>query len=135
MDNHLQEHITTIVPMLYLESPAAAIDFYKEAFGAVEHWRVSNDDGSVHVAEMSIEGAVFRFHEEVTRDRELSPSTLGGTSIVMGLLVADPHAMAAKAVAAGAEEISPVTDYEYGYRQGKVRDPFGHHWVVEKKLS
>lgn len=135
MDNHLQEQVTTLVPMLYLKSPAMAIEFYKKAFGAVEQWRVSNEDGSVHVAEMTIETARFRFHEEVTRSRELSPSTLGGTSVVMGLLVADPHAMAAKAVAAGAEEISPVTDYEYGYRQGTVRDPFGHHWQVEKKLA
>ena len=124
-----------LIPMLYMESPAAGLSFYTVAFGAVEHWRVSNDDGSVHVAEMSIEGAVFRFHEEVNRDRELSPSTLGGTSVTIGLVVADPHAMAARAVSAGAEEISPVTDYEYGYRQGKVKDPFGHYWVVEKKLS
>jgi len=121
--------------MLYMESPAAAIEFYKNAFGAVEQWRVSNEDGSVHVAEMTIETAVFRFHEEVTRVRELSPATLGGTSVVIGLLVADPHAVAAKAVAVGAEEISPVTDYEYGYRQGTVKDPFGHYWQVEKKLS
>jgi PhnB protein len=135
MDNHLQEPVTTLIPMLYLEKPAAAIEFYKKAFGAVEHWRISNEDGSVHVAEMSIETAVFRFHEEVTRNRELSPVTLDGTSVVIGLLVTDPHAVAAKAVAAGAEEVSPVTDYEYGYRQGTVRDPFGHLWQVEKKLA
>jgi len=136
MDTLLHEtHVTTLVPMLYLKNLAAAIEFYKKAFGAVEQWRVSNEDGGVHVAEMTIETARFRFHEEVTRNRELSPVTLGGTSVVIGLLVADPHAVAAKALAAGAEEISPVTDYEYGYRQGTVKDPFGHYWQVERKLA
>ena len=93
----------------------------------------NNDDGSVHVAEMSINGALFHMHEESTRNNELSPETLKGTSVAIGLFVDDPHAVMAKAVTAGGIEIDPVQDYDYDYRQGTVADPFGHHWVVQKK--
>jgi PhnB protein len=132
MENHIHDtRSIAFVPMLYLKNLAAAIEFYKNAFGATELRRASNSDGSVHVAEMSISTALFRLHEEVTRIGELSPGTVGGTTVVIGLFVADPHMVAKKAIEAGAEEISPVQDYDYGYRQGTVRDPFGHHWLIE----
>ena len=120
-----------IVPMLYMKDLAAALDFYKKAFGAVERWRIDNE-GNVHVAEMFISPVLFRLHEEVKRDNELSPATLNATSTVIGLLVDDPDTLAARALAAGATELSPVQDFEYGYRQGTIRDPFGHHWCLEK---
>jgi len=122
---------TALIPMLYMKDLAAAIDFYKKAFDAVERWRIDHE-GNVHVAEMSISPVLFRLHEEVKRDNELSPSTLNATSTVIGLLVDDPDRLAARAVAAGATELSPVQDFEYGYRQGTIRDPFGHHWCLEK---
>jgi len=122
---------TAIIPMLYMKDLGAAIEFYKKAFDAKERWRIDHG-GNVHVAEMSIPPVLFRMHEEVKRDHELSPSTLNATSIVIGLLVDNPDEMAAKAIAAGATELSPVQDYEYGYRQGTIRDPFGHHWCLEK---
>ncbi len=81
---------------------------------------------------MSIGGALFRLHEEVLKDTEFSPRTLKGTTVIMGLLVEDPDTVVAKAVAAGGIEIHPVQDYEYGYRQGTIADPFGHHWEIEK---
>ena len=65
----------------------------------------------------------------------MSPETLNGTTIAIGLLVSDPHTVMAKAVAAGGTEIDIVTDYEYQYRQGCLADPFGHHWLIEKKLD
>ena len=122
---------TAIIPMLYMKDLAAAIDFYKKAFDAEERWRIDHD-GNVHVAEMYISPVLFRLHEEVRRENELSPSTLNATSTVIGLLVDDPDTLAARAVAAGATELSPVQDFEYGYRQGTIRDPFGHHWCLEK---
>jgi PhnB protein len=89
----------------------------------------------VHVAELMIDGALFHMHEEVIRNTELSPETLKGTSMAIGLFVNDPHAVMAKAVAAGGTELDPVTDYDYHYRQGCLADPFGHHWLIEKKLD
>lgn len=126
-----QQPQTAIVPMLYMNDLAAAIEFYKNAFGAEERWRIDND-GSVHVAEMFLSPVLFRLHEEGKRENELSPSTLKATSTVIGLLVDDPDTLASRAVAAGATELSPVQDFEYGYRQGTIRDPFGHHWCLEK---
>ena len=45
------------------------------------------------------------------------------------------HAVMEQAVAAGAVVLSPVIDYEYGYRQGEIKDPFGHHWIIEKLFN
>lgn len=123
---------TALVPMLYMKNLSAAIEFYKKAFGAVERWRIDHE-GNTHVAEMLISPVLFRMHDEVSRDRNVSPLTLdAATTVVMGLLVSNPDEVAARAVAAGATEVSPVKDYEYGYRQGTIRDPFGHHWCLEK---
>jgi PhnB protein len=119
--------------MIYLKKVAPAIEFYKNAFDAVELRHCSNDDGSVHVAEMSIHGALFRMHEESVRLVKLSPETVKATTIAIGLFVDDPHAVMKKAVAAGGTELDPVTDYDY--RQGCLADPFGHHRLLEKKLS
>lgn len=129
----MKDHATVLAPVLYLKDLAAAIEFYKNAFDAVERWHISNPDGSIHVAEMTIGAALFRMHEEVSRDNNLSPETAEGTTVVIGLLVSDPDDLAAKAKAAGGIILSPVKDYEYGYRQGTVKDPFGHHWLIERK--
>ena len=131
MKEHLKQPQSAIIPMLYMKDLGAAIDFYKKAFGAEERWRIDHE-GNVHVAEMFIPPVLFRMHEEVKRDNELSPSTLNATSIVIGLLVDNPDELAARAVAAGAVELSPVQEFDYGYRQGTIRDPFGHHWCLER---
>jgi PhnB protein len=96
-------------PLLALRKVLEGIEFYRSAFGATELQRWSNPDGSVHVAEMAIDGAVFHLHEEVTRTREFSPETLGGVSAVIGLFTADPGALAVRAIAAGAIEETPDT--------------------------
>jgi PhnB protein len=131
----MKENTTFFAPMLYLKQVALAIEFYKNAFNAIVLRQWNNDDGSVHVAEMSVDGAMFHMHEEVKRVNELSPETLKGTSVVIGLFVNDPHAVMGKALAAGGTEIEPVQDYDYNYRQGRLADPFGHHWLIEKKIG
>ena len=131
MKEHVEQPLCAIIPTLYMRDLGAAIHFYKKAFDAKERWRIDHE-GNVHVAEMSIRPVLFRMHEEVKRDSELSPSTLNATSIVIGLLVDNPDELAARAIAAGATELSPVQDYEYGYRQGTIKDPFGHHWCLER---
>ena len=131
----MNRNTTFFAPMIYLKKLAPAIEFYKKAFGAIVLRQWNNDDGSVHVAEMSIDGALFHLHEEITRNNELCPETLNGTCIAIGLFVVDVHGMMAKAVAAGGNVLDPVTDYDYEYRQGCVADPFGHHWLLEKKIG
>lgn len=131
----MRENTTFFAPMIYLKQVAPAIEFYKNAFDAIVLRQWNNDDGSVHVAEMSINGALFHMHEESTRNNDLSPETLRGTSIAIGLFVDEPHAVMTKAVAAGGTELDPVQDYDYDYRQGTLADPFGHHWVLQKKIG
>ena len=104
----MKETSTFFAPMLYLKKVAPAIEFYKKAFDAIELKRWSNDDGSVHVVEMSFDGVLFHLHEEVTRTNELNPETLKGTPVAIGLFVNDVHAVMAKAVTAGGTEIDPV---------------------------
>jgi PhnB protein len=129
------ESTITFVPVLSIGHGVMNIEFYKDAFGAIELWRINNPDGSVHVAAFSINEATFRLHEESNDGRNLSPDKAGCTTVTIGLSVEDVHAVVAKAVTAGANVLSPVTDYEYGYRQGEIKDPFGHHWLIEKLLS
>ena len=131
----MNKHSTFFAPMIYLKTLAPAIDFYKKAFDAIELRRWTNDDGSVHVAELEIDGALFHLHEETLRNIEMSPETLKGTTIAIGLFVNDPHSVMDKAVAAGGTVLDPVKDYDYQYRQGCLADPFGHHWLIEKKLD
>ena len=125
---------TFFAPHLTLRNVLTGMEFYKAAFGAIEVRRWSNADGSVHVAEMVIDGALFHLHEEVARTGEFSPKTLKGTTVLVGLFVEDPAALVKKAIAVGAREISPVRDYDYGYRQGTIADPFGHQWLVQCKI-
>ena len=126
---------TTFVPQLIIAHGVTDISFYTKAFGAKELHRWSNDDGSIHVAELEIDGAMFHLHEEIERNNNVSPQSANGTTVIVGLMVDDVHAVFDRAVAAGAKVISPVTDYDYSYRQGDVLDPFGHHWLIEKILK
>ena len=101
-------------------------------FGATEHFCLRNDDGSIHVAELEIDGAIFHVHETM-RDA-LEPISAKGVTSVIGLFVPDVADIMHKAIQAGATEINPVTDHEYGYRQGMFKDPFGHYWQIQKKI-
>ncbi|HVW94450.1 MAG TPA: VOC family protein [Mucilaginibacter sp.] len=126
---------TSFAPELIIPSGVTDLSFYKRAFNAVELWRLNNDDGSVHVAGFKIDGALFHVHEQRDNLRSFSPGQHKGTTVIVGLMVDDVHAMVESAAAAGAEISSPVTDYSYGYRQGAVTDPFGHRWVIEKIID
>jgi PhnB protein len=125
---------TTITPVLTVRNAEAAVDFYERAFGAAEISRITNPGGKI-VAELSIDAAPFRVVEEAPEAFNLSPETLAGTSVRLNLLVADPDAMAKQAVDEGATEIFPVADQSYGLRQGRIADPFGHHWLIGKPLD
>lgn len=125
---------TFFAPELYIPRGTRDVDFYIQAFGAVELRRFSNDDGTIHVSELSIDGALFHLHEE-TRDPKLfAPGKYQGTTVIVGLFVPDVHAFVRKAIAAGAKEVSQVQDFDYGYRQGRIVDPHGHVWMIEQKI-
>jgi len=122
---------THFAPELHIPKGTFQIDFYKK-FGATEHFCFRNDDGSIHVAEMDFNGAIFHVHE-VMRDA-IEPVRAKGVTAIIGLFVPDVDEVMRKAIEAGATEINPPTDYDYGYRQGMFQDPFGHLWQVQKKI-
>jgi len=134
MENKRVTQKTFFAPHLALKNVLAGIEFYKKAFGAVELRRWSNEDGSVHVGEMEIEGALFHLHEESPALNQFSPEHVKATTNLIGTFTADPDALFNQAVAAGAKVLRPIQDYDYGYRQGVVADPFGHQWLIQKKI-
>ena len=124
---------TSIAPMLSVRNGARAVEFYKSAFAALEVFRVEAPDGAV-VCRLSVEGAEFWVADESPEHANYSPETLGGGTVRMILTVADPDAMFARVTAAGAREIVAVKE-DYGWRLGRVVDPFGHHWEIGRPLA
>ncbi|WP_448701784.1 VOC family protein [Mucilaginibacter sp. AW1-3] len=125
---------TAFAPVLKIENGTTDVSFYKNAFGANEHFCYTNDDGSIHVVEFDIDGAIFHLHEETSTSSGTYPHKINTTTVTIGLFTDDVHAVFDRAVAAGAIILNPVTDYEYGYRQGDLKDPFGHVWTIQKIL-
>lgn len=125
---------TAFVPQLAIAHGTMELEFYKKAFGAVETKHIVNDDGSIHVSEMFIDGAMFHFHEESYNNTTFSPSKYNGVTTTIGVMIADVDAVIAQALDAGARLISPAVSYDYGYRQGLIIDPLGHYWLIEMIL-
>ena len=120
---------TVVTATLSVRDWSGAMEFYKAAFGAVELYCVEGGG----VGQLAVNGAEFWVAEESPEHLNLSPESLGGCSVRMLLLVEDPHAMQAQAVKAGAAEVLPVSE-AYGWRLGRVRDPFGHHWEIGRPV-
>lgn len=122
---------TTLSPALTVHDAVAAAEFYRSAFDAQELSRQRTPTGQ-HVIQMSLAGNDLLVVDENLAAFNVSPRTLNGTSVRLNLVVDDPDAVARKAIDAGATEVFPVADQPYGMRQGRVRDPFGHHWLIGK---
>jgi len=124
----------SIAPWLSVRQSAKAVEFYKTAFGATEAFRLDAPDGAV-VARLSVDGAEFWLGDESPQHHNFSPESLGGKGTVrMVLTVADPDAVFKRAVKAGATEVVPMQEM-YGWRVGRVVDPFGHHWEIGRELG
>jgi PhnB protein len=80
---------------------------------------------------MTIDGAMFHFHEDKPANGYFSPDKHHGVTTLIGLMVPDVDKVMTQALSAGATLLSPAQDYEYGYRQGQFVDPLGHHWLIE----
>jgi PhnB protein len=117
----------SIAPWLTVRESARAVEFYKTAFAAKEVYRL--DAGDSVVSRLSVDGAEFWVGDESPEHYNFSPESLNGSSVRIILTVADPDAAFARARAAGASEVYPVGE-EHGWRIGRVKDPFGHHWEI-----
>ena len=121
----------TLAPWLSLRGSARAVEFYKKAFGAVEAYRLDDPGGGV-VARLAIGTGEFWVSDKSPQNGNYSPETLGGATARMILTVADPDAVFARALAAGAKAVYPVME-EHGWRVGRVVDPFGVHWEIGRE--
>jgi PhnB protein len=119
--------------MLSVRNGAKAVEFYKAAFSATELFRIEDDKGSV-VARLSAGSAEFWVADESPENQNFSPESLGGGTVRMVMIVDDPDAAFNQTVAAGATVIWPVAN-QYGWRLGRIADPFGHHWEIGKPLA
>jgi PhnB protein len=124
----------SLAAMLSVRHGARAVEFYKSAFGATEAFRLEAPDGAV-VCRLSIHGSEFWVADESPEHQNFSPESLGGGTVRLVLTVPDPDAVFARAVAAGARAVDPVSDKDYGWRVGRVVDPFGHHWEIGRPLD
>jgi PhnB protein len=126
--------VTELYPFLAVRDVGRAVEFYAEAFGAVEEGeRLVAPDGR-EVSVLRIDGLHLGVATEAPELGTPSPETAGVTTVRISLEVDDPDAVAARAVAAGGRELFPVADQPYGMRQGRVVDPFGHHWLIGRPL-
>lgn len=120
--------IVSLQPWLTVPEGEKAVDFYKSAFGAIETYRQSYPDGAL-VVRLSVMGATFWVSSD-----PLVKSPLGGENIRMILVVDDPDAFFSQAVKAGATQVWPVGE-EYGWRIGRLADPYGLNWEVGHELK
>jgi len=123
---------TSIAPWLSIKNGLGAAAFYKKAFGAKETYRLESPDGLV--ARLSIDGAEFWVSEESPDDNKAASEIAGGGGVRMIITVANPDALFAQALDAGASEIFPVGE-EHGWRLGRLVDPFGYHWEIGHQLK
>jgi PhnB protein len=121
----------TATPTLTMRGADKAIEFYKRAFGAEERMRFQGPDGkSIMHAEMKIGDSIIMLGEEHPAMGCSGPQTLGGTTVSLYLYVEDVDKAFSQVVAAGATVLMPVADMFWGDRIGKVKDPFGHEWML-----
>ena len=117
-------------PYLIIQGAAAALDFYKKAFGATELMRMAQPDGRIGHAEIRVGDSCIMLADEVPEMGYRGPKSLGGSPVSILLYFEDVDAVVARTVAAGAKLTRPVQDQFYGDRNGVIEDPFGHVWTI-----
>src|ERR1051325_4735935 len=124
------EAVRSVTLYMCVADASAAIEFYREAFGAKELMRLTEPDGRIGHAEIQIGNAVVMISDEYPDYGTVSPQTIGGSSVKIHLDVTDVDTFAERAIAAGATLVRPIEDQFYGDRAGQIADPFGYTWIV-----
>ena len=121
--------ITTIAPWLSVDNGTKAVDYYKKAFNALETYRLEDPTGGI-VVKLSVDGAEFWISGGTSENKISDP----GSEIRMVLTSENPDELFENALKAGAIEIFPISE-EYGWRLGRLMDPFGFHWEIGHPLA
>lgn len=133
--NPIPDGYHSLTPYLIIDGAAAALDFYREAFGAVELFRLPGPDGRLGHAEIQLGNSRVMLADEFPEMDARGPRTLGGSPVGLCLYVPDVDAVFARALAAGATVQRPLADQFYGDRSATVVDPFGHKWTIATHIE
>jgi uncharacterized glyoxalase superfamily protein PhnB len=126
----IPEGYHTLTPSMTVRNAERAVEFYKQAFGAVEKGVMKGPDGKVMHAELRIGDSLFMLADEFPQFGSLSPQTIGGTGTGLHIYVEDVDSAFDRAIKAGATVEMPVSEMFWGDRFGKLVDPFGHKWSI-----
>ena len=123
----------SLAPWLSVSDGVRAIEFYKAAFGATEVYHLDDPGGGV-VSRLAIDGGEFWISGEQSHDKRGNEATVAAPKVRMIWAVTDPDTVFARALGAGATEVFPVSE-EYGWRVGRLMDPFGNHWEIGHQVE
>jgi len=124
-----------LCPYLHIDGASAAIDFYKEVFGATERLRMEGPDGRVGHAELQLGDSVVMLADEHPEIGVKGPRSFGGSPVVLSLYVEDVDETVANAAKLGATVTRPLEDRFYGDRTAQIEDPFGHRWSIQTHIE
>jgi PhnB protein len=127
--------IHELFPYLRVKDAGRAIEYYKQAFGATEKFRLTEPGGRIGHCELLFGSVTLMLSEEYPELGFLGPKSIGGTSVSIHLHVDDADAAIERAVGAGGTLVRPASDAFYGERSGTVRDPFGHEWMLGHSIE
>jgi PhnB protein len=131
----IPEGFHTVTPRMFVRGAAEAIEFYKQAFGAIELDRHADPSGKIVNADIKIGDSIISLAEESPEWGNCGPQSLGGATTIITLNVEDPDAIWNQAMSTGARVIFPLENQFYGFRQGRLEDPFGHLWIVSTQIE
>ena len=133
----MTKSLPRVTPRLVVDGAAAAIELYGEVFGAtvIESFGDPSPGGKIVHCALAIGESIISVVDSDERWGNLAPPSLGGTPVILSLEVEDALAAGAKLEAAGGEVIIPIEDRFYGKREGRLRDPFGHLWIISQHLE
>ena len=117
-----------VSPYLIVNGAERALDFYKQAFGAVEIFRHKAPDGKIGHAEFRIGDSIVMLADSATSDWDAMPATVV-------VYVEDVDKTYRRALEAGGTSVRDVADQFYGDRAGGVRDPVGNHWWIHTHVE
>jgi PhnB protein len=126
----IPEGYAALTPYLVMKNASAAIEFYKNVFGATERMRMAAPGDKIGHAELQLGDSVLMLADEFPDMGFLGPESIGGSPVSLMFYVEDVDSVWAKALAAGATEIKALATQFYGDRNGTLRDPFGHVWTI-----
>ncbi len=125
----------TVTPYLVVRNAAAALDFYRDAFSAIETQRLVGDDGRVGHAEIRIGASTLMLADEYPEVDALGPQTRGGPTCSFHVEVDDVDAAFARAIDLGARSLREPADQFHGSRSAIFDDPFGQRWTVTQSVE